>query len=157
MFTDQLAAELSLGVPPKFTIDVQLRSGSHPGAASAKVLTPALVGKYVFRTPADRWRPYLGLGVTYASFSSVKANTSDPLVASLAGGSATLSSSWAPVYNAGVIYNFDDRWSLNASLSYIPLKTDVRFTGAGAGTGTTTTGKLTLNPVDLVVRVGYRF
>lgn len=153
MFTDHLAAELSLGIPPKFTVDVQLRSGSHPGAATAHELTPALVGKYLFRTPADRWRPYLGLGFTYATFTDVTANKSDPLVASLAGTSASLGSSWAAVYNAGVIYNIDERWSVNTSLSYIPLKTKATF----VGTGTTTSGTLTLNPVDLVIRVGYKF
>lgn len=154
MFTDNIAAELTLGVPPKFTIDVQLPSGSHPGAATARELTPALVGKYLFLTPADRWRPYVGLGISHASFSHVSANKSDPLVARLAGSSASLSSSWAPVYNAGVIYNIDERWSVNASLSYIPLKTKATFVGAG---GTTTRGTLTLNPLDLVVKVGYKF
>jgi outer membrane protein len=153
MFTDNLAAELSLGVPPKFTVDVQLPSGSHPGAATARELTPALVGKYLFRTPADQVRPYLGLGITYATFRSVSANKSDPLVAALAGTSATLSSSWAPVFNAGVIYNINERWSVNGSLSYIPLKTTATFVGSG----TTTSGTLTLDPIDLVIRLGYKF
>jgi outer membrane protein len=153
MFSNHLAAELTIGVPPKFTVDVQLPSGSHPGAATARELTPALVGKYLFREPADQLRPYLGLGVTYASFRKVSINRSDPLVVALAGTSASLSSSWAPVLNAGLIYNFNERWSVNASVSYIPLKTTATF----VGTGTTTTGRLTLNPIDYVVRVGYKF
>jgi outer membrane protein len=153
MFSDHLAAELTVGVPPKFTVDVQLRSGSHPGAATARELTPALVGKYLFLAPADRVRPYLGLGVTHASFRRVAINRSDPLVVALGGTSASLSSSWAPVFNAGFIYNFDERWSVNASVSYIPLKTTATFVGSG----TTTSGRLTLNPIDYVVRVGYKF
>ena len=153
MFTDHIAAELTLGVPPKIDVDVHLRSGTHADAASARELTPALVGKYLFRAPAERVRPYLGLGVTRASFSEVSINRADPLVVALAGTSASLSSSWAPVYNAGVIYNFDARWSLNMSVSYIPLKTTVTLVGSG----TTTTGRLTLNPVDYVVRIGYKF
>lgn len=153
MFSDNIAAELTLGVPPKFDVDVQLPSGSHPGAASAKELTPALVGKYLFKTPADTVRPYLGLGVSHVSFRSVKANTSDPLVARLAGTSASLSSSWAPVYNAGLIYNINERFSVNASVSYIPIKTTATFVGSG----TTTTGRLKLNPIDYVVRLGYKF
>lgn len=153
MFTDNLAAELSLGIPPKFDVDVQLQSGPHPGAASARELTPALVGKYLFRTPADQVRPYLGLGVTHASFDKVRANTSDPVIARLAGTSASLSSKWAPVYNAGFIYNINERLSINASVSYIPLKTNATFVGSG----TTTTGTLKLNPIDYVVRIGYKF
>lgn len=153
LFTDNIGAEFTFGVPPKFTVDVQLASGPHPGAATARVLIPALVGKYFFRSPADTLRPYLGLGVTRVSFTSVSANKSDPLVNQLAGTSASLSAKWAPVFNAGVIYNINDRWSLNGSVSYIPVKTEATFVGSG----TTTKGTLRLNPTDLVVRLGYRF
>lgn len=153
MFTDQFAAELTLGVPPKLEIDVHLRSGSHPGAATARAITPALVGKYVFMNPGDRVRPYLGLGLAYAKFSQVRINRSDPLVVNLAGTSAALSSEWAPVAAAGFIYNIDERWSVNASVSYLRLRT----TATLVGSGTTTTGRLTIDPVDYVVRVGYRF
>ncbi|MCT9809549.1 outer membrane beta-barrel protein [Acidovorax sp. Be4] len=153
MFTDHVAAELTLGVPPRLDVDVQLRSGNHPRAVSVKELTPALVAKYLFYTPGDTVRPYLGLGVTHASFRDVKINPSDPLVGRLAGTSVSLSSSWAPVYNAGLIYNINERLSINASVSYIPLKTNATF----VGTGTTSTTRLKLNPVDYVVRLGYKF
>jgi hypothetical protein len=39
------------------------------------------------------------------------------------------------------------------SVSYIPLRTTVTLVGSG----TTTTGRLTLNPVDYVVRMGCKF
>ncbi|MGZ5789912.1 MAG: OmpW/AlkL family protein, partial [Burkholderiaceae bacterium] len=126
MFTDNLAAEFTLGVPPKLTVDLNTPNGaqqSHPGAATAKVLTPALVGKYLFLDKSSAFRPYLGLGVTRVSFSGASANTSDPTVNAVAGTSASLSSSWAPIYNTGVIYNINDKWSLNGSISYIPIKT----------------------------------
>ena len=157
MFTDNIATELSLGIPPKLKLDVHLASGDKPEAASARILTPALVAKYLFNSPDAQWRPYLGLGVTYASFRSVNANTSDVLINRLAGTSASLSSSWAPVYNAGVIYNINPKWSINGSVSYIPLSTNASFNGAAQGTGTTTSGKLKLNTTDIVLRVGYKF
>lgn len=153
MFTDHLAAELTLGVPPKLQVDVRLRSGVHHGAATAREITPALVGKYLFMRPRDHLRPYLGLGVAYTKFSQVRINRSDPLVVGLAGTSASLSSEWSPVVSAGFIYNIDDRWSVNASVSYLRLKT----TATLVGSGTTTSGELKLNPVDYVVRLGYRF
>lgn len=153
MFTDNLAAELTLGVPPKLEVDVHLRSGSHPVAATAREITPALVGKYLFMKPGDRVRPYLGLGVAYAKFSQVRINRSDPLVVGLAGSSASLSSEWAPIVNAGFIYNIDERWSINASVSHLRLRT----TATLVGSGTTTSGRLKLDPVDYVVRLGYRF
>lgn len=157
MYTDNIATELSLGVPPKMTVDVHLTTSDHPGAATARILTPALVAKYLFNTPADQWRPYIGLGITHGSFTSVRANSGDPLVNQLGGTSASLSSSWAPVYNAGLIYNINDKWSINGSISYIPLKSTATFAGAGPGTGTTTSGRLKLDPTDIVIRIGYKF
>ena len=162
MFTDNIGAELTLGVPPKLTMNLNAPNGggasnSHPGAATATYLAPAVVAKYLFNKPGEQWRPYVGLGATYVSFADVKANTSDALVNNLAGGSAALSSAWAPVYNLGVIYNIDARWSINASVSYIPLKTTATFTGASGGTGTTTSGSVDLNTTDYVIRVGYKF
>ncbi|MCM0044038.1 MAG: outer membrane beta-barrel protein [Burkholderiaceae bacterium] len=161
MFTDHLAAELSLGVPPTLDVSLFLPNGSlpqeHPNAAKARAWTPAVVGKWLFLEPGSRWRPYLGLGVAYARFDRIRINQSDPLVVTLAGGSAELSSSWAPVYNAGFIYHLDDRWSINASVSYLPLRTDVTLTGTGAGAGLTTTGRLDINPTDYIIRIGYKF
>ena len=162
MWTDNIATELTIGVPPSLTVDINLPNGSapqsHPGAATAKALTPSLVAKYLFNSPGDTWRPYLGLGFTYASFSDVTANTSDATVNRLAGTSASLSSSFAPVFNAGAIYNIDDKWSINGSISYVPLKTDATFVGPGLGAGAvTTTGTLTINPIEYVVRLGYKF
>jgi outer membrane protein len=155
MFTHHWAAELSLGIPPTMTLDARLGSTDYPGIAKADVLTPTLVAKYLFNTPADKWRPYVGLGVSYASFNNVQANTANATVNALAGGSTSLSSSWAPVYNLGVIYNLTDRLFINASVSYIPVKTDVTFVSADLAT--TTSGRLELNPTDYVIRLGYKF
>jgi outer membrane protein len=156
MFTDDIAAEFTMGVPPKVTVDLNTPNAgtqSHPGAATAKIWTPALVAKYLFLDKTSAYRPYLGLGVTRVSFKDVSVNKSDATVNAVAGTSASLSSSWAPVYNAGLIYGFNDKWSLNGSISYIPIKTDVTVVGSG----TTTTGTLKVNQFDYVLRVGYKF
>jgi outer membrane protein len=121
------------------------------------VLTPTAVAKYLFNTPADKFRPYAGLGLTYASFDKVSADKTSVLVNALGGTSANLSSSWAPVYSLGFIYNFTDRLSLNALVAYIPLKSDVTFVGPGLSGPITTTGSVDINPTDYVVRIGYKF
>jgi len=158
MWTDQIATELTIGIPPKMSVDVGLSSGTLAGASTAKVIDPSLVAKYLFNNTGDQIRPYLGLGLTNASFTSVQANTSNATVNALAGTSVSLSSSWAPVFNAGFFYNIDEKWSVNTSLSYVPLKTTVTFVGPGLGFApVTTTGVLTINPWDLVVRIGYKF
>jgi outer membrane protein len=157
MFTNNVAVEFSLGVPPTINLDVQLASVYLPRAAKADVLTPTAVAKYLFNSPADKWRPYAGLGLTYASFDKVSADKSTILVNALGGTSASLSSSWAPVYSLGFIYNFTDRLSVNALVAYIPLKSDVTFVGPGITGPVTTTGSLELNPTDYVIRLGYKF
>ncbi len=159
MFTNNVAVEFSLGVPPTINLDVNLSSISTllPRAAKADVLTPTAVAKYLFNTPADKFRPYAGLGLTYASFDKVSADKSNVLVNALGGTSASLSSSWAPVYSLGFIYNFTDRLSVNALVAYIPLKSDVTFVGPGLSGPVTTTGTVDINPTDYVVRIGYKF
>jgi outer membrane protein len=159
MFTDNIAAEFTIGIPPKMNFNISSpAAGSHPGAATAKVWTPALVGKYLFLDKSSDYRPYLGLGMTYVSFKDVTTNKNDPTVAAIAGTSASLDSKWEPVYNAGLIYSINDKWSINGSISYIPIKTDITLVGPGGTTGpVTTTGTLKINMVDYVVRLGYKF
>jgi outer membrane protein len=166
MLTDDIGAELSIGKPPTLHVNLVTPNGTEPAitdAAKADALTPALVAKYFFMSPNSTFRPYLGLGVTHARFSNVTPQTSNATVAKLAGVGASMSSSWAPIYNAGVIYNFDEKWSLNASVSYIPLKTDVTLVGPGLSSlnpafgNVTTTTKLTMNPTDYIIRLGYKF
>jgi len=153
MFTDNVGAEFTIGVPPTMTVDVQLTSGPRPGAATAKALFPSAVAKYLFNSPSDTIRPYLGLGITSTSFTSATANPNDALVQKLAGTSVSLSSSWNPVYSAGAVVNINERWSMNGSVSYVPMKSNSTF----VGTGTTTSGTLTINPTEYVLRVGYKF
>jgi len=153
LFTDQLGVEATLGLPPRVTQDLHAIGASHPGAARFDVWTPTVVGKYFFGTPQDSWRPYLGLGVSHVSFHDIRTNPNDATIQALGGTSAKLSSSFTPVYNAGLIYHIDERWSLNGSVSYLPIRTDATFVGAAG----TTTGRVRLNTTDYVIRLGYRF
>ena len=161
MYTDNFGMEGTIGIPPKISMDLYTpytTLKNHPDGASAKVLTPTAIAKYFFNTPQDKVRPYVGLGVSRIMFQSVSAKTSDPEIAAIANTSSSLSASWAPVYNAGVIYNIDDRWSINGSVTYIPITTTATFSGPGVGAGAAvTTGDLKLNTTDYVIRLGYRF
>jgi outer membrane protein len=160
MYSDNIGAELGLGIPAEFTQDLNTPNGTaktHPGAAKLKILTPAVIAKYFFGVPKDQWRPYLGLGVTHVTFNDVKTNAADATVQALAATSATFKSAWAPVYNAGVVYNIDDKWSIVGSVAYLPIKTTATFVGPGLGVPVTSTGDVKLNTTDYVVRVAYRF
>lgn len=159
MYTNNIGVEATIGIPPKHTIDLKTPSpyasaAFHPGAATLKPYTPAAVAKYFFNAPGDTVRPYLGLGLSRVTFHDFNVNKSDAMVAQVAGTSAASSADWTVVYNAGMIYNINDRWSVNASVAYLPIRTTVSFVGAG---GTVTKGDMKLNTTDYVVRVGYRF
>ena len=156
MYTDNIGGEVTLGIPPKLTLDFVNQNGLHSGAATVKAWTPTVVAKYFFNTPQDKIRPYVGFGVSHVSFHNITASQ-EASIQYMAGTDASMSSTWAPVYNAGVIYNIDDKWSINGSVSYLPIKTDVTFIGKGPGAGTTTTNTITLNTTDYVIRLGYRF
>ncbi len=160
MYTDNIGAELGLGIPAEFTQDLNTPNGTaktHPGAAKLKILTPAVIAKYFFGTSQDQWRPYVGLGVTHVTFNDVKTNPADATVQALAATSASFKSTWTPVYNAGMVYNIDEKWSVIGSVAYLPIKTTATFVGPGLGVPVTSSGDVKLNTTDYVVRVGYRF
>jgi outer membrane protein len=165
MYSDNIGAELLFGIPPKLTLDMQRADGTTvTNAATVKTWTPAVVAKYFLNTPQDKVRPYVGLGVSYVSFHSVTPSNVDSLQA-LAGNGASLSSAWTPVYSAGLVYNLDDRWSIHAGVSYLPVRTTATYMGKTVpvnGTtvpanGVTTKVDLGLNTTDYVIRLGYRF
>lgn len=165
-FTDNIAAEAAVGVPPKLRLygsgDLAL-----PGAGpliTAKQWSPALLVKYYFGQPADSWRPFLGIGASYFYYKDVQATSDLQTLASytLSGGPggytrATLSNSWAPVFNLGVNFNMDKHWMLALSVSYIPVSTTARLTTTRGPITTYSETKVKLNPVVPSVSLGYRF
>ena len=165
MYSDNWAGELSFGIPPSASLNVTVPAAPKVGlptqydnAATLDAMTPAILVDYMFQSPGDKFRSYLGFGAEYASFSNISVDNSKTLLNDLASTSASLSSGWFPVYKVGVIYNIDDRWSINASVSYSPVTSNMTLVGPGLGNGANTTNAtLVLNPVDYIIRVGYRF
>ncbi|GAC1327345.1 MAG: outer membrane beta-barrel protein [Collimonas sp.] len=161
-FTDNIAVSADLGIPPKFKLT---GSGTLSGLGQLGTATqwsPALLAKYYFGDANSQFRPYLGAGAAYVWYSNIKLSSS--LTGLLAGGdpgastSADLSSSFVPVANVGMAYNFDKNWSANVSFSYVPLKTKADLsTRHSDGTTTHATTKITLNPMVSVLSVGYKF
>lgn len=160
-FTDNFALALDAGIPPEFKLKGEGSLDSLGQLGTAKQWSPAIVAKWYFGGANDKWRPFVGLGVTHVWYSSVELSRSmQTRVAGPTGtGTAELSSSWAPVANVGVTYNIDKNWSIAASLSYIPLETDAYITGRSAA-GTVVSRSqttLTLDPYVSFISVGYKF
>lgn len=146
MATDNIGIELLAATPFEHKI-------STPGTgeiASAKQLPPTLMAQYYFRTAEDKLRPYLGVGVNYTFFfdegfndTGKNAGLSD----------LSMSGSWGVAAQAGLDYQLDEHWLLNASLWWMNIETDVDFKAGGVDQSY----KTRLDPFVFMFGAGYKF
>ncbi|SEK00069.1 OmpW/AlkL family protein [Paraburkholderia diazotrophica] len=189
--TDHIAVTSVAGIPPKFeiyghgTIQPPGPAGAlgkqdigdpavNPIVKSVRQWSPALIFQYYFASATAKFRPFLGIGVSYNWFSDIQLNnnfvtsTQDNLGAILAAGAgkpgktsveAKASSSWAPVFNAGAMYNITDHWGVTASVTYIPLKTtsSVIIKAADGTELGVSKAELKADPIITYLAVSYKF
>ena len=136
-FTPNLAAELILTYPQKH--DVRL-NGAKIG--TLKHLPPTLLAQYHF-TNLGAFKPYLGAGINYTRFSSVKF---DPAVDAALNPSVK-KNSFGPALQIGFDYALDKNWSINFDVKKVYIDTNV---SGGIG-------KFKVDPVLVGVGLGYRF
>jgi outer membrane protein len=168
-FTDNIGVTVDAGIPPTFRLSGQGSLAGFGKIGTAKQWSPAVVAKYFFGNANDKFRPFVGAGVTYVWYSDAKLTPAFqnyiamPLSASGTGtATASLSSSFAPVASAGATYNLDDKWSIGFSVSYIPLKTEATINSTATGNyaaygNNSYKTKLTLDPIITFLSVGYKF
>ncbi|VWD60126.1 OmpW/AlkL family protein [Burkholderia contaminans] len=189
--TDHIAITSVAGVPPVFKVSGQgtirppgpagalgtqnIGLGSvNPIVKSVRQWSPAAILQYYFGAANAKFRPFLGLGVSYNWFSDLQLNTNfikqtqDNLGAILAAGAgkpgttsveAKASSSWQPVFNAGLQYNMTEHFGLIASVTYIPLKTTSTVTIKAADGTVLSESKsdLKADPIISYVGMTYKF
>ncbi|WP_224013262.1 MULTISPECIES: OmpW/AlkL family protein [Paraburkholderia] len=189
--TDHIAVSTVAGVPPTFklyghgTIKPPGPAGAlgsqnlgdpatNPIVQSVRQWSPALIFQYYFRDADAKFRPFVGIGVSYNWFSDIQLNpnfvkaTQDNLGAVLAAGagkpgqtqiSAKASSSWQPVFNLGAEYQLTQHLGLVASLTYIPLKTtsSVIIKAADGTELGVSRAELKANPLISFLAVSYKF
>ena len=189
--TDHIALTALGGVPPEFRI-IGYGVTQPPGPAGAlgqenlsepsnnpivgrvRQWTAGAMLQYFFGKAETRFRPFLGIGLTYNWFTSFRLNPyfsqsiNENLGSVLAAGagkpgptsvSAKSTSSWTPIFNIGASYALDKHWQLNASVSYMPLKTYAE-TDIKAADGTllaVSKAKLRADPIITLLAVSYRF
>lgn len=146
--TRNLAAELILTYPQRHDLKF-----AGTGIGSIKHLPPTLTLQYHF-LPEGTVRPYVGAGINYTRFMSVKINA-QPAV----GIDAPIDvdrNSFGLAGQLGVDFKVADNWFINLDAKYVRIKADnVRITG-GALAGTKVTD-LGINPWLFSAGVGYRF
>ncbi len=139
-FTPNIAAELVLTYPQKQRIysgDTQIGTLKH--------LPPTLTVQYHFN-PAGQVRPYVGAGLNYTHFSSVRFDSA--VQAALE--PSIKHNSFGLAAQAGVDVMLDKQWSLNFDIKKVQIRTKVSSAG-------TEVGKFKVDPLLIGVGVGYRF
>lgn len=174
--TDNIALDLATGVPPKLKLYAQgtvapfgsggpsLALGNLQPLASTRAWPPILFVKYYFGAAQTRLRPFVGVGVNYTWYSHTELNsTFSAALQQIAGPGgqvkASLSPSWNPAFNVGASYNISKNWYANASVTYLPLKTNATVSAIAANGQSVLTNKthITANPWIVFAGIGYRF
>ena len=153
MLTDNISLDVPLAMPfkHKFYGDGAIAGVGDLGRV--KVLPATLFVQYRFLEANSAFRPYVGLGVTYAKFFK---NRTTATLTGLTGGSpsnpttAKLDNKFALTPQIGFVYNINERWFVNASYYKSFLKTKAHLS-----TGQSIAIKL--NPDVVAFDIGYKF
>lgn len=159
--TDHVSTEFVLGAPPKFDLSGTGTLASYGKIGETKQWSPSLLLRYHFLDAQSRFRPYVGLGVSYVWYSGSQITNSTFANNVLQGSvtSVSASSSWAPLFNAGFTYQFTKHWFGGFSVSYLPLSTTATINSVGSTLPlhVTSQAKITINPIITYLNVGYKF
>lgn len=150
MITDNIGVELLAATPFEHKITL---SGKGE-IAKVKQLPPTLMAQYYFGHAEDKLRPYLGAGVNFTTFFDEKFNN-NPAVDGLGLNDLDLKDSWGFAAQAGLDYNLDKNWMLNASVWWMNIETHARFNSTVADKDFDV--KTRIDPFVFMFGVGYRF
>lgn len=132
MVTPKIGVEVLAATP--FEHDVKLNGNT---IASTKHLPPTVSAQYYFMDGASKVQPYVGVGINFTTF--FEDNLS-------AGGDLNLDNSWGLALSAGVNYDIDEKWLVNAAVWKMDIDTEM--------TGGT---DVEIDPLVVMIGGGYKF
>ncbi|MBK8131558.1 MAG: outer membrane beta-barrel protein [Gammaproteobacteria bacterium] len=148
MFTPQWGVGVLAAMP--FEHDIKAK-GVGVDAGSAKHLPPTVTLQYFPLGATSRWQPYVGLGVNYTLFFDEQVD--GQLEEMFGPGDLDLDNSWGWAGQAGLDYQIDDHWLVNAAVWYLDIDTDATFKFAA----NRITTDVNVDPWVYMLGVGYRF
>jgi outer membrane protein len=151
-FTDNITGEFTIAKPYKHSI---YGAGSIAGTGelgTVHALPPTAFVQYRFFSPNAAFRPYVGLGVTYAYFYKETGSFRMTALTNPGGPATTFNIDNKLTYSGqiGAVWNFNEKWFLNAALVKTRLRTDVHFS-------TGQNQHMKLDPKSTVLTLGYKF
>jgi outer membrane protein len=152
MINENIALNVPLGLGFKHDITGAARAQGFGKLASVRALPITVLGQYRFGQGNDKIRPYLGGGIAFVKFYKETGSAALTALTNPGGTPVTLSveTKIAPVIQLGMIYNFNEKWFLNAHYSKTFVTADTTFS-----TGQTQSIKLDPNTFSLAV--GFKF
>lgn len=153
MWDNNISFDLPLALP--FQHDIS-GDGAVLGAgkiADVKVLPVTLLAQWRFMEPTSAFRPFVGVGLTYANFYGARSTST---LTAISGGTpsnpTTLSidSKWAATAQLGASIALNNNWFLEASYTYTPLSTRTTLS-------TGQTQDIKLDPSSVSLAIGYKF
>lgn len=159
---DNWSAQLALGLPPKHDVAVvvKLPAAVTPGVAAADGQTvakitqaaPTFFMNYNFGDKSSSWRPFVGLGLNYTTFTKRESTAVNDAIN---GGptSIKLKDSVGLAAQLGLTYKFDPKWSITAALATAKVST----TETTNTLGIVRTAKIDFHPNVFSLAVGYNF
>lgn len=153
MVTDNIALDVPVALPFKHDL---VGDGAIAGSGklgSTKALPATLFVQYRFNEANAAFRPYVGLGVTYAHFYGERTTAA---LNGLTGGTqanptlAKVDNKFGVTPQIGFVYNFNERWFVDAAYYRSLLKTNIHLS-----TGQSI--RVKLDPNVFTVGIGYRF
>jgi outer membrane protein len=152
MVTDNFSVEFLAGLPYKHDI---VGDGTIEGVGkigSVHQISPTLMAQWRFLEPQAMFRPYVGLGVTYAVFYDTEGSGTLTALTNPGGPPTTISGDHAfgTTGELGGTFKINDQWFIDAAI----MKTYIT-THTSLSTGQSIEVKQ--NPVAVNVSVGYRF
>ena len=151
--TDNISLETCLGTPYKHKI---YGAGAIAGVGelgTVEALPPTLFAQYRFFAPNATFRPFVGIGATYAYFMKERGSAKMTAVTNPGRGVPTtfsIDNKFTYTMQVGVAMNISEKWFADVTVNKSHLRTDVNFS----------TGQkqhMKLDPVAVMLAVGYKF
>lgn len=152
MYTDHWAVDVPVALPFKHKI---IGAGSVLGAgqmAEVKALPFTVFMQYRFNEASAKFRPYIGLGLTYAYFFDETGSGKLTALTNPGGAPTSLSvdSKWRLTPQIGATIALNDKWFMDMHYSRTNLSTTTRFSSGQHM-------DMKLNPSSYGVEIGYKF